>query len=76
MKVNATALLISFFGVVFVFASDIYPYNFVLFLFFQIIALAYLLSKEKERRIEEMEARIRELEAEKEKQEERNRKTA
>lgn len=46
----------------------------IVFLFFQIIALAYLRNKQKERHIEEMEARIRKLEAEKgEKEKERER---
>ena len=64
MRLNASAILISVIGIVFLFANEIYPYNLALFLIFQITALSFLRNKVKEQQIEELEARIRKLEIE------------
>jgi hypothetical protein len=62
MKLNVSALLISVIVIVFLFANDIYPYNFALFLIFQVTALSFLRNKVKEQYIMKLEARIRKLE--------------
>lgn len=60
-----SALIISLIGFIFLFATDINPYNLLLFLFFQIVAISYMRNKMKEQHIGEMEDRIRKLEEEK-----------
>jgi hypothetical protein len=48
MRVNKITLIISLIGVNLLFATDISPYNLLLFLFFQIVAISYLRNKMKE----------------------------
>ena len=48
MRVNKITLIISLIGVNLLFATDVSPYNLLLFLFFQIVAISYLRNKMKE----------------------------